>query len=66
MKKNQEVSRWLKVSLLFALAGFALWRSIVYVDPNPHYPALASLMCGLWAVSLVLTGLGIATENRSE
>ena len=66
MKNNPEFYRLLKVSAVFVMAGFALWKSIVYVDPNPQHPALGSLMCGAWCVSLVLTGLGIATENSQE
>jgi len=63
---KNEIIRWSKGTIAFALGMLALWRSVSYVDPNPSYPAFASVMCGICSICLVITGLGIVTDNSSE
>lgn len=66
MQNKQAIIRWTKAGIAFALAGIAIWRAEIYVDPDPHYPGLAVIMCGLWAISLVLLGLGFITQVETE
>jgi TctA family transporter len=55
--------RWAKGVIAFVIAAVAVWRSIVYHDPNPAYPAFASIFCGLFGLSVVITGLSIITKS---
>ena len=61
---KDDLLRWGKGLVAFGIAAAAVWCSIEYSDPNPAYPAFASVFCGLFALCVVVTGLSIITRGR--
>lgn len=58
------LNRILTLISAVGIAGWTVWRSVTFVDATDSTECLTPVMCSLFAMIVLITGLALACDRR--